>query len=174
MLSEITRLTLPRGILAGFGIAAILVLGPIEHDPAHPHYFAAHVAYAMSYALTMWSLTFLTIGMFRKLSARPNAFVRYIADSSYWMYLVHLPVVVWLQVAVAELPLHWSFKLALISMLTIGFSLLTYDLFVRSSFLGSLLNGRRRERVMAPWLLARFGCGWKAKTSRTLELGQAS
>ena len=127
----------------------------------------------MGYALTMWSLTFLTIGGFRKLCARPNAFVRYLADSSYWMYLLHLPVVVWLQVAVAELPLHWSLKLALISLITIGFSLLTYDLFVRSTLLGWLLNGRRRERVLASWFLTRIGRRWGGKSSRTLEPGPA-
>ncbi len=156
MISQITRLTPLRWMVASLGIAAVLLTGDIERDPANPHYLAAHVAYAMGYALTMWSLAFLTIGVFRKLFARPNAFVRHVADSSYWMYLFHLPVVVWLQVAVAELPLHWSLKLALISITTIGLSLLTYDLFVRSTFIGWILNGRRRERVMAPWLLDRY------------------
>ena len=82
----------------------------------------------------MWSLVFLTIGVFQKLCRRPNAVVRYVADSSYWMYLIHLPVVIWLQVAVAELAFHWSFKLAFVSVVTIGISLMTYDLFVRSTF----------------------------------------
>jgi hypothetical protein len=55
-------------------------------------------------------------------------------------------------VAVAELSLHWSLKLAFICMITIAISLLTYDLFVRSTFVGWVLNGRRRDRVM-PWVL---------------------
>lgn len=168
-ISQITRLTLPRWIVASLGITTILLLGDIQNDPGHPHYLAAHVAYAFGYALTMWSLTFLTIGIFRRLSAGPNAFIRYIADSSYWMYLVHLPVVVWLQVAVAELPLHWSLKLALISTTTIGLSLLTYDLFVRSTFLGRVLNGRQRDRVVLPWLLARLGCRCTGRPTRTME-----
>ena len=163
LVTEFTRFTPQRWILAGLGIAAILVLGEIERDPGHPHYVAAHVAYAISYALTMWSLVFLTIGVFKKLCAQPNAFVRYLADSSYWMYLVHLPVVVWLQVAVAELPLHWSFKLAFISVVTIGLSLLTYDLCVRSTFIGWVLNGRRRERLMAPWVLGRVSDRWRER-----------
>lgn len=154
LISQFARLTPQRWILAGVGIAAILLLGEIERDPGHPHYVAAHVAYAVSYALTMWSLVFLTIGVFKKLCPRPNAFVRYVADSSYWMYLIHLPVVVWLQVAVAELPLHWSLKLAFISTITIALSLFTYDLFVRSTFIGWVLNGRRRDRVITPWVLS--------------------
>ena len=163
LLSQFARLTPQRWILAGLGIAAILLLGEIERDPGHPHYVAAHVAYAVSYALTMWSLVFLTIGVFQKLCSRPNAFVRYVADSSYWMYLIHLPIVVWLQIAVAELPLHWSLKLTLVSTATIAMALLTYDLFVRSTFIGWVLNGRRRDRVLASWIFSNARQLWPGK-----------
>ncbi|MFN0066055.1 MAG: acyltransferase family protein [Limisphaerales bacterium] len=152
LIPRLARLTTARWIMAAAGIAAILGLGGIERDPAHPDYLAAHVAYALGYALTMWSLVLLTIGVFRKLCPRPNTFIRYVADSSYWMYLIHLPIVVWLQVAVAELPLHWPLKLALVTALTVAISLLTYDLFVRSTFVGWVLNGRRRERVLPAWV----------------------
>ncbi len=67
-------------------------------------------------------------------------------------YLAWLPLVVWLQVAVAEWPLPWSIKLAALSTLTVAFSLLTYDLFVRSTLVGAVLNGRRRERVLTAWV----------------------
>ena len=150
------RLTPLRWILAGLASAAVLWLSGFERDPSHRHYFAAHVAYALAYALLMWSLVALTIGIFHKLCPRPNASVRYIADSSYWMYLLHLPVVIWLQVAVAEWPLHWSLKLPLISAATIALCLLTYDLFVRSTFIGRILNGRPRERVILPWIARRL------------------
>jgi len=162
LISKFARLTPQRWILAGLGITVILLLGESERDLGHPHYVAAHVAYAFSYALTMWSLVFLAIGVFKRLCSRPNAFVRYVADSSYWMYLIHLPVVVWLQVAVAELPLHWSLKLVFISTITIALSLLTYDLFVRSTFVGWVLNGRRRDRVV-PRVLSSARHLWSGK-----------
>ena len=152
LLIPIAQLKPGRWLLAGIGITTILWLGEIERDPGQPHFEAAHVAYVAGYALTLWSLVFLTMGVFQRISRKPNAFIRYVADSSYWMYLIHLPVVVWLQVAVAELPLHWSLKLAAISTITIGFSLLTYDLFVRSTLIGWLLNGQHRDRVLLPWL----------------------
>jgi peptidoglycan/LPS O-acetylase OafA/YrhL len=66
------------------------------------------------------------------------------------MYLIHLPVVIWLQVAVAEVPLNWWLKLTCISALTIMLALVTYDLFVRSTFIGLVLNGRRRDRMLGP------------------------
>jgi peptidoglycan/LPS O-acetylase OafA/YrhL len=153
LLPQFARFTWPRCVLAGAGVAAILLLGDVEGNPGHPQYVAAHIGHALAYALTMWSLVFLTIGVFRRYCSRPNAVIRYVADSSYWMYLIHLPIVIWLQVAVAELALHWSLKLAFISVATIGVSLFTYDLFVRSTFLGRVLNGRRRERVLLPRVL---------------------
>jgi glucan biosynthesis protein C len=171
MFSAITRLTPLRWTLAAGGIATVLWLGDLERDPGHPHYLAAHVAYAVGYALTMWSLALLTPGVFRRLAGRPNAFVRYVADASYWMYLFHLPVVVWLQVAFAELPLPWALKLTLISLLTIGLSLLTYDLFVRPTFIGRVLNGRRRERRLAPWLLTRLGRRGNGRPTGALNPG---
>ena len=118
----------------------------------------------------MWSLVFLTIGVFHRLCQRPNAFVRYVADSSYWMYLIHLPVVVWLQVAVAELPLHWSLKLAFICATTVAFSLLTYDFFVRPTFIGLVLNGRRRDRAFAPWASRSIRRVWRAKNRARLTI----
>lgn len=153
LIRKFAQLTSLRWVFAGLGVAAIILLGDIERDPSHAQYTSAHVAYAVGYALTMWSLVFLTVGIFQKLCLKPNGFVRYVADSSYWMYLIHLPVVIWLQIAVAELPLHWSLKLVLISTVAIAFALASYDLFVRSTFLGTVLNGHRRDRVMLPTVL---------------------
>lgn len=145
------RLTPLRWILAAMGLAGALFLMGVQFDPSHPHPTAAHAGFVASYALMMWTLVSLTLGLFKKLCSRPNAVVRYVADSSYWLYLIHLPIVVWLQVAVAEVPVHWSLKLAFISALTVAVSLLSYDLFVRSTFIGQVLNGRRRNRVLIPF-----------------------
>ncbi len=154
-MAGLARLTPVRWIGAATGLAGVLLLGGIQLDPGHPHHAAAHRVFVAGYALMMWSLVFLAIGVFQKFCARPRPWVRYVADSSYWMYLIHLPIVVWLQVAVAEVPVHWAFKLPFISAVTIAVTLLSYDLFVRSTLLGAILNGRRRDRVLLPWVGAR-------------------
>ncbi|HEX2862754.1 MAG TPA: acyltransferase family protein [Lacunisphaera sp.] len=142
------RLTLARALLAAGSIVLTLKLGGIQADPGHPYYTAARVGFTLGYAVLMWTLVALTLGIFRRFYSQPRPAIRYLADSSYWMYLIHLPVVVWLQVAVAEVPLHWSLKLAFVSAATIGLALLTYDLFVRSTILGEILNGRRHPRAL--------------------------
>ncbi|MFT3867565.1 MAG: acyltransferase family protein [Nibricoccus sp.] len=142
------RLTLVNGVLAVLSGGAVLWLSRFQGELGQPYYFAAHLGFVIGYATLLWTLVSLTLGFFGKFFARPNAVVRYLADSSYWMYLVHLPIVVWLQVAVAEWLAPWWLKLAGISLATVALTLMTYDLFVRSTFLGALLNGRRKARIL--------------------------
>lgn len=146
VISRFAHLSWPRWAVAGVSSAGALLLEKIQYEPNHAYHTAAHVAFVVSYASMMWSLTFLTIGVFKFFCRRPRPWVRYVADSSYWLYLLHLPIVVWLQVAVAELPFHWTLKWAFISTVTLAVSLLSYDLWVRSTWLGCLLSGRRLPR----------------------------
>ena len=164
-ISGFARLTPLRWTLAVAAVAVTLYLGAFERDPGHPNRATAHVAFVVSYAVMMWSLVWLTIGVFKRFFSQPRAWVRYVADSSYWLYLVHLPVVVWLQVAVSELPLHWSLKLTGVSAITLAVCLLTYDLLVRPTFVGWLLNGHRRESEV----LRRSGRLLRRNSSPTLS-----
>lgn len=142
--------TVSRGTL-GAAVAstvATLWLSTYQFQPSLPWFQLAHLTHAFSYAVMMGSWVCVTLGLFRRFADRPHAIIRYVADASYWLYLIHLPVVVWLQVAFAELPLHWTAKWALICMLTVAIGLLLYDLAVRTTFLGKLLNGRKRTRIL--------------------------
>ena len=170
LLPVFTRLDWHRWIFAGVGIVGVMMLGKIEREASHTGYTMAHVGYALSYALMMWSLVGLTMGLFRALATRPRAWIRYVADSSYWMYLVHLPVVVWLQVAVAEVELNWSLKLAGVCVATIAIALVTYDLFVRSTVIGQVLNGRRQERALGRFAL-RIAGGAPRPASASASVG---
>ncbi|HYD85306.1 MAG TPA: acyltransferase family protein, partial [Opitutus sp.] len=68
-LADFVRLSASRWVLAGIGIIGAVWLAAIERDPSHPHYVAAHAGFAVSYALMMWSLVFLTLGVFKKFCA---------------------------------------------------------------------------------------------------------
>ena len=147
-LERFSQLTWFRGTVAVAAIAITMILTEYQMDPGHPQHQLAHRIYNVSYAAMMWTLVWLTIGLFRHLCQRPNRCIRYVADSSYWMYLIHLPIVLWLQVATAEIEVYWLIKLAGITGITVGFCLLTYDLFVRSTVIGQILNGQQRDRVI--------------------------
>jgi len=146
LISRFARLSVLNAITVVASIAATLWLSNFQMQPSHPQFHLAHLGYVYSYSLMMWSLISITIGLFQVIANKPNRVIRYIADSSYWLYLVHLPIVVWLQIAFAELPMHWTLKLISVSVLTIGISILLYDLMVRSTIIGKTLNGRKRQR----------------------------
>jgi peptidoglycan/LPS O-acetylase OafA/YrhL len=129
-------------------VIVVISFAHFEANFNHPQYNLIKTSFIFSYAILMWSLISLSIGLCKKWFYRPNRTVQYVAEASYWLYLIHLPIVIWLQIAFAELPFHWAIKLISIFVLTIGISLLIYDLIVRSSFIGAVLNGKRKPRVL--------------------------
>jgi hypothetical protein len=96
--------------------------------------------------LLIWNMAFGMMGMFHALIKKENIFIRYLSDSSYWIYIVHLPLVIVLQFLVKEWPTSAFLKFLLINIATITLLLFSYHLLVRSTWIGWLLNGR-----MMPW-----------------------
>ena len=82
------------------------------------------------------------LGYMLTLFSRQNTVMRYISDSAYWGYLAHYPIVIFFQTLVAPYDWHWLLKLILILSPTFVILLLTYNLFVRRTWLSLLLNGR--------------------------------
>lgn len=102
--------------------------------------------YTLAYVFAQWCWSFALIGFAVRRFTVPNARWRYLADASYWMYLIHLPVVMLLQAWMLSWPLAWPVKLALNLALTSGVLLASYHYLVRSTFMGQFLNGRRYPR----------------------------
>jgi peptidoglycan/LPS O-acetylase OafA/YrhL len=100
--------------------------------------------------LFSWSLVVLFIGAFVKWGDEPRAWISYLSDASYWCYLVHLPIVVALQILVADLALPGALKYALVMGMTIAVCLGSYQAFVRTTFIGRTLNGPREKAAPAP------------------------
>ena len=68
------------------------------------------------------------------------------SDAPYWLYIMHMPVVVGLQVAFQFVPLPALAKVPIVLALAVLILVLSYDLMVRSTWIGALLNGRRYAR----------------------------
>ncbi len=102
---------------------------------------------AALYAIAGWAWTFALIGVSLRFLSRPSGARRYLADSSYWIYLVHPPLL--LRIGDAMRNLDWPAWLKLT--LTVGIAtpilLASYQLFVRHSFIGAVLNGKRPLRT---------------------------
>jgi peptidoglycan/LPS O-acetylase OafA/YrhL len=70
-----------------------------------------------------------------------SATMRWLADASYWTYLVHLPLLFAVQYRLLDVPLHWTAKFALSVFATFSMSFASYQLLARHTVLGRLLNG---------------------------------
>lgn len=126
-------------------VACLSILGTlVPLVPAEPG--RSTVTYAVCYGVAVWCWSFAWIGLAVRFMSRANGAVRHIADASYWIYLVHLPLVVAGQVLIAHLPWHWSVKFPLILGVSIALMLASYHYLVRPTFIGQILNGRRHPR----------------------------
>ena len=72
-----------------------------------------------------------------------NRFSRFISDGSYWMYLIHLPIVAFTTFFMFAWPIYPEIKFVIATSFTAGVCLVTYQYFVRVTFIGLFLNGKR-------------------------------
>lgn len=101
------------------------------------------LTYALLYAWGGWSWTFALTGLALRFMSGHSSARRYVADASYWIYLTHLPVVMALQVIACRLPGPAPVKFLIVLLATFGLLLFAYRLFVRSTWIGAWLNGKR-------------------------------
>ena len=104
---------------------------------------------AGSGALFTWLMLFGLIGVYRRHFARPSATFRYLAGASFWLYLVHLPIVGLVQLDLLRVPIPNAAKFGLTWGFTMGLGLASYHVFVRRTALGRFLGGRGGSKARA-------------------------
>ncbi len=122
----------------------------LTFDPADTSWFwasALQVAYA-------WAAIVSLMGLFRSFLARRRRGVRYLSDSAYWLYLVHLPLVIVAQSWIRNWDLPAGVKAIGLTVCVSAVLLITYQLFVRYTPIGTLLNGKRTRPRSAPATVA--------------------
>ncbi len=124
-------------------LAAVLTALGLLAPPATPSLLLASLT-----ALAGWSWVYGLLGLTGRLVRREIPWVRYLADASYWVYLLHFPLLLLVAVPVADLGAPILVKLALALVIVMAVLLLSYDLMVRSTWIGKWLNGHRRPRAI--------------------------
>jgi peptidoglycan/LPS O-acetylase OafA/YrhL len=129
-----------RNLVRAIGlIAASFVLASMP--PPRPD--AIRLAGAICYAPAIWATSFAVIGLALRFMSGFSPVRRYLADASYWLYLIHLPILMALQVAVSQFDWPGLVKFAAILLVALPVMLASYQLLVRTTFIGLVLNGRR-------------------------------
>lgn len=136
-------LTLPLSLLNGWFALRQLQLRP-QRD------WVAFFGTAATGSVVVWLMVFGLTGLFVRYCSAPDPRWRYLADSAYWQYLMHAPVVLAGQLVVAQWPVPAFVKCAVVTLFAALVLLLTYDWLARATWVGVLLNGRRYPRVFVP------------------------
>lgn len=94
--------------------------------------------------LFVWCSIFGFVGLAQDLFDHEYVVVSYVAAASYWIYLVHFPVVGLVQVGLSTLPGPAYVKYAAVFGTAMLVSLFSYERVVRHTIIGRWLNGTRR------------------------------
>ncbi|SMG52472.1 Acyltransferase family protein [Marivirga sericea] len=99
-------------------------------------------------SVTCWLFIFGFTGLFLRYFSKHSAFMRYISDSAYWVYLLHLPLTAFLPGLMEGWAIPALLKFAIVASATTFICFFTYHYLVRSSFIGEFLNGRKYSRKL--------------------------
>jgi glucan biosynthesis protein C len=86
-----------------------------------------------------------SIGLANRLFQRESKVFRYVADSSYWLYLTHIPPVLFMQWLLLFLPVPALVKFTLGFLITMLILFASYELLVRRTMIGRILNGKKSK-----------------------------
>ena len=80
--------------------------------------------------------------------------MRYVSDSSYWLYLAHIPLLFLLQYCLSSIEVTALIKVPLTIIVCSAILLLSYEYCVRYTALGTLLNGPKTRPGEIPTAVA--------------------
>ena len=127
-------------------VTAYLIAGPTPHWS--PYLSGRELQmYAAAYLMVTWCASFAILGLAQRFLSGPSPVRRYVADASYWIYLAHFTVIVFFLQWLHFFAWHWSIKYAITLAVSVPLLLWSYHAFVRRTFIGAILNGRRYPRT---------------------------
>ena len=94
-------------------------------------------------SLVVWLFIFGITGLFIRYASHHSSLMRYISDSSYWVYLFHLPLTGLIPGLIADWPLPSTLKMLFVVLSTSLICFVSYHYLVRGTFIGKFLNGRK-------------------------------
>ena len=104
------------------------------------HYRLLSVLFQVAY---VWLMTTGCLGMFRRFFNHESKRMRYISDSSYWLYIAHIPLLFLLQYLVSTVEVSALIKVPVTIFICTAILLISYEYCVRYTALGTLLNGAK-------------------------------
>ena len=135
-------------LLTGFFIGFIATLPQLFFERTDLYYY--EIIKLLAILLSCSATYFLVIGFWGisyKINFYDSKALRYITDSSYWLYIINMPIVSFIQIIL--IPFNISIFLKFLITLLIGLfiSMISYEYFVRYTFIGTILNKKRNRTL---------------------------
>tara|TARA_X000001036_G_scaffold77225_1_gene68825 strand:- start:24 stop:1217 length:1194 start_codon:yes stop_codon:yes gene_type:complete len=89
------------------------------------------------------SYVMLVLAVFIRFCSKPSKRLKYISDSAYWIYIIHLPLSFFIPAFFHQTNIHFFLKFVISSIIVTVLCFTTYHYFVRKTFIGKFLNGRK-------------------------------
>jgi peptidoglycan/LPS O-acetylase OafA/YrhL len=109
----------------------------------------ARIVYAAAYMIGVWCWVFAAVGAAVRFLSDVHPVTRYLADASYWVYIMHLATILFFITLLRPYHWYWAVKLAIIIGGSMPILLVSYHYLVRFTWIGAILNGRRHPRPQA-------------------------
>lgn len=138
-------------LLLGLALLEARNAAAAEYEEHRSEAWLYHVGTSLFQVLYAWLMIFGCIGLFRRYFSEGKKWVRYLSDSSYWLYIGHIAALGFMAVLVNLLDMPSFLKLIISLILATVILLLTYHAYVRYTWVGTMLNGKRtREKELPP------------------------
>ena len=111
-------------------------MNPVTYEPD------LHLPAIGLYSIFSWLMILGFCGLFFRFFNYESNGLGYISQSSYWIYLAHLPLVMIVQFWIRNWDINIMLKFLIVVDLATGILLLSYHVCVRRTFIGIMLNGR--------------------------------
>lgn len=141
VLIERLRRFAPWLLLASVALYGVFWYLLKRHLPTAADPSATALIAAVEACISVW-MTCVCLVAGRSLLNRSNRLLRYLSDASYWVYIIHLPILFVIQYRLMDMAWGWGAKLAISVIATFAICLLSYHLLVRRTVVGRLLGAR--------------------------------
>ena len=126
-----------------------LYVTQLEHAAVAPA-IGNHFAAVIVHGLCTWTLIYLFIGSALRFFDHESPWILYTSQSSYWVFLVHLPVVCFAGWWLVQFDLPAVVKFLGVTGFTTAVCFITYHYWVQKTWISDFLNGRRFD-LDWPW-----------------------
>jgi len=101
-----------------------------------------HSALALTEAIIAVYMTLFALMIGKRVLNSQNRLLTFISNSSYWTYLLHIPVLLFIQFQLLNLDINMWIKFILSVTITLFVCFVSYLLLVKKTVVGRLLNGK--------------------------------